>query len=119
MPVPFWSGVYGVVDSASSSASLLSSLEVSDTKVYDPLIRALLRTASHICEVVVLKSFDSATSYAWAAPGRKLVQIPETRYLRLRVWELCAQHSWISCTMPVPFCFGIHGLVDNHINAMV
>ena len=34
---------------------LLSSLELSDTKVYEPQIRALLGTASRFCEVVVLK----------------------------------------------------------------
>ena len=34
---------------------LLSSLELSDIKVYEPQIRALLGTASHFCEVVVLK----------------------------------------------------------------
>jgi len=39
----------------SSSALLLSSLELSDTKVYEPSIRALLGTASHFCEVVVLE----------------------------------------------------------------
>jgi len=37
------------------SSLLLSSLELSDTKVYEPQIRALLETASHFCEVVVLK----------------------------------------------------------------
>ena len=41
---------------ASSSSSLLSSLELSGTKVCEPEIRALLRTASHFCEKVVLKS---------------------------------------------------------------
>ena len=39
----------------SSSYLLLSSLELSDTKVYKPWIRALLGTAAHFCEVVVLK----------------------------------------------------------------
>ena len=34
---------------------LLSSLELRDTKVYEPQIRALLGTASHFCQVVVLK----------------------------------------------------------------
>ena len=34
---------------------LLSSLESSDSQVYEPSIRALLRTASHFCEVVVLE----------------------------------------------------------------
>ena len=37
-----------------SSSLLLSSLELSDTKVHEPSIRALLGTASHFCEVVVL-----------------------------------------------------------------
>jgi len=39
----------------SSSSLLLSNLELSDTKVYESEIRALLGTASHFCEVVVLK----------------------------------------------------------------
>jgi len=34
---------------ASSSSLLLSSLELSDTQVYEPYIRALLGTASHFC----------------------------------------------------------------------
>ena len=38
-----------------SASSLLSSLELSYTKVYEPLIRARLGTAAHFCEVVVLK----------------------------------------------------------------
>jgi len=46
-----------VVDASSSSSSslLLSSLELSDTPVYEPHTRALLGTDSHFCEVVVLK----------------------------------------------------------------
>ena len=39
-----------------SSFLLLSSLELSDTKVYEPQIRALLGTATHFCEAVVLRS---------------------------------------------------------------
>jgi len=39
----------------SSSSLLLSSLELSDKKVGEPRIRALIGTASHFCEVVVLK----------------------------------------------------------------
>ena len=38
-----------------SSPSLLSSLPLSDTHVYEPSIRSLLGTAAHFCEVVVLK----------------------------------------------------------------
>ena len=40
----------------SSSSLVLSSLELSDTKVYEPSIRARLGTASHFCEAVVLRS---------------------------------------------------------------
>ena len=36
---------------------LLSSLEFSDTQVYEPLTRALLGNASRFCEVVVFKCF--------------------------------------------------------------
>jgi len=41
--------------SSSLSSLLLPSLELSDTKVYEPSIRARLGTASHFCLVVVLK----------------------------------------------------------------
>ena len=41
--------------SVSSSSLLLSSLELSDTQVYAPQIRALLGTASHFCKAAVLK----------------------------------------------------------------
>ena len=42
----------------SSSSLLLSSLELSDKKVYEPYIRALLGTTSHSCEVVVLETLN-------------------------------------------------------------
>ena len=38
-----------------SASLLLSSLELSDTNVYEPYTRALLGTAAHFCQVVVLK----------------------------------------------------------------
>jgi len=38
-----------------SSSLLLSSLELSDTKVYEPELRALLGSAAHFCKVVDLK----------------------------------------------------------------
>ena len=34
---------------STSSFLLLSRLELSDTKVYEPYIRALLGTAAHVC----------------------------------------------------------------------
>ena len=40
---------------ASYFSLLLSSLKLSDTKVYEPDIRARLGTAAHSCKVVVLK----------------------------------------------------------------
>ena len=40
----------------SLSSFLLSSLELSDTNVYEPSIRALLGTATHFCAVVVFES---------------------------------------------------------------
>jgi len=40
---------------SSSSSLSLSSLELSDTKVYEPYIRAHRGTAAHFCEAVVLK----------------------------------------------------------------
>jgi len=40
---------------APPSSLLLSCLELGDTKVYEPQIRALLGTAAHFCEVVVLE----------------------------------------------------------------
>ena len=41
--------------SSSSSSLLLSSVELSDTKAYGPEIRALFGTASHFCQIIVLK----------------------------------------------------------------
>ena len=40
------------------------SLELSDAKLYEPYIRALLGTASHYCEAVVLKSIRSSQESA-------------------------------------------------------
>ena len=38
-----------------SSPLELSSLELSDTQIYEPYVRALLGTASYFCEIVVLE----------------------------------------------------------------
>ena len=45
----------GTAHPPSSSARLLSSLEFSDTTIYEPEIRALLETAPHFCWALVLK----------------------------------------------------------------
>ena len=52
--VPFLRGSGWGGEGCASSSLSLSSLEMSDAKVYEPSIRALLGTASHFCEVVVL-----------------------------------------------------------------
>jgi len=52
---PLGDSTFRKTQSGSSSSLLLSRLELSDTKVYEPQIRALLGTASHFCELVVLK----------------------------------------------------------------
>ena len=39
----------------SSLSVLLSSLELSTTTIYEPYMRALLGTAPHFCEAVVLE----------------------------------------------------------------
>ena len=57
--VGFIDNVFGVLwadAGASSSSLLLSSLELSDTQVYAPEIRALLGTAAHFYRLVVLRS---------------------------------------------------------------
>ena len=47
-------GLEGVgVEVSLSLSLLLSSLELSDTHVYEPYIRALLGTAAHLCKVVL------------------------------------------------------------------
>ena len=49
----------------SSSSSLLLILEMSETKVYEPQIRALLGTATHFCAVLVFKSRRCRFSRRW------------------------------------------------------
>ena len=68
-------GVYqggggGVLRQPSSSVLLLSSLEMSDTHVYEPLIRTLLGTASHFCEEVVLELRTPATTSVHRQPAQ-------------------------------------------------
>ena len=52
----------------SSSSLLLSSLELSDTKVYEPQIRALLGTASHFCRQNT--GFSTQSGPKTSAPGQ-------------------------------------------------
>jgi len=52
---------------SSSSSLLLSRLELSDTKVYEPQIRALLGTAAHFCEV-----YEPASEPLHISAGRGL-----------------------------------------------
>ena len=58
--------------SSSCSSILHSSLELSDTKVYVPQIRALLGAASHLCAEVVRKLRDVSIG---AAPSLKKIRV--------------------------------------------
>ena len=62
----------------SSSSLLLSSLELSDTTIYEPSIRAFLGTASHSCSVIVLKLrtflFGTALNLAEVAAERRYTE---------------------------------------------
>ena len=52
-----------------SSFPLLSSLELTDTKVHEPQIRALPGTASHFCKGVVLRLVCGVCTRAETRPG--------------------------------------------------
>jgi len=47
-------GIHKIFSLFFSSSLLLSSLEMSDTEVYEPEIRARLGPVAHFCEVVIL-----------------------------------------------------------------
>ena len=67
----FWSTLHDSRTQALFLSLLLSSLELSDTKDYEPYIRALLGTASHFCEVVALKSRTANAGYTFPTPAGK------------------------------------------------
>jgi len=66
----------------SSSSLLLSSLELSDTKVYEPQIRALLGTALHFCEVIVLKLRTAPIGTAHPLPAPEASGLTASPYTR-------------------------------------
>ena len=69
----WWQGPQGAQRMEGTLPSaLLSSLELRDTNVYEPSIRARLGTAAHFCEVVVLKCVArvAGTATARGARGR-------------------------------------------------
>ena len=69
-----------VAAQVSSSLSLLS-LELSDTQVYEPWIRALLGTASHFCEVVVTHT-RARVGHTQASVGHTHASVRHTQSLR-------------------------------------
>ena len=62
----------GVFVRSSSSTALLSSLELSDTKVYGPELRALLGTAAQSCKVVVRSRLSEAGAVMGPSEGDPL-----------------------------------------------
>ena len=76
---------------------LLSRLELSDTHVYEPSIRALHGIASHFCEVVVLKLAPSqvAEAGAWwqwgsTSLGAAARSLPHGTPSQVRIWQTSA-----------------------------
>ena len=86
---------FGKVNLPSSCAVLLSSLELSDTHVYDPSIRALVGTASHFCESVVLNIPRSC--YIDTTTSSRLLRKLTTLVIKCQLLVL-------SLTLPVPEC---------------
>ena len=75
----------GSEDLASSSSLLLSSLELSDATIYEPQIRALLETAPHFCQAVVL---EFRTVPLGTALNLRIIRVSRRVVgLGLRVWE--------------------------------
>ena len=60
-----------------SSSSILSSLKLSDTKVHEPQVRALLGTSAYLCRVVVLqlRSVSGRVEEEVYAPGATIVMV--------------------------------------------
>ena len=77
-----------------------SSLELSDTKVYEPYIRARLGTAAHFCEVVVLKLRTVPGATTSSGRWRRTATTPtatsfsrsfEMSFLRTSTWTRTAR----------------------------
>ena len=71
-----------------SYSLLLSSLDLSDKKVHEPKIRALLGTAAHFCEVVVLKLRTAAGKAEGRNVGVRLHSTGPCRPEGLGAWPL-------------------------------
>ena len=77
------------------SSLLLSSLELSDTTIYEPWIRALLGTASHFCEVgTFCILWSGRATRGWgrgrrgAACAIRVARCISTCALHFGVWEI-------------------------------
>ena len=88
---------FGEVDYFFFSSLLLSSLELSDAKVHEPLIRALLEAASPFCEAIVLKLLK--------VRHHVIVGIVSTSILLFRRSLL---HICLTITRVVQLCSNIH-----------
>ena len=62
--IPWLLPAENVSQPPSSSFLLLSSLELGDSNVYEPSVRARLRTTAHFCEVAGLKLPPMRLTYA-------------------------------------------------------
>ena len=80
-----------------SSSLLLSSLELSDRKVYEPQERALLGTASHFCEVALPRGITAAPRFYIGVTGGSDTHDPYTVWL-CRSARSC---SWYKLITPL------------------
>ena len=97
-----------------SSSSLISSLELSDTKVYETYTRDLLDTASQFCELIVLRSRNvpNGTTLSlrnlrvtcrggWQPDDWRVLSLPASRPLRPTVGDTVGTTTPFSVYHPI------------------
>ena len=86
-------------NAVSSSTLLRSSLELSDTQVYELWIWALLGTASHFCEVFALKSPETpfCTKFIRNCAQDETLDCSHFRWRRWLSWNFMDAHRSTKC----------------------
>ena len=93
-----------------SSSLLLSSLELSDTKVYEPQVRASLGTTAHVCRASGLIGYESVSWYAFLQSS--VCPVAERRGNRLtRVSALLPESHGQDLALTVSYDIGTHKTV--------
>jgi len=100
-----------ILPSSNFSYLLLSSLELSDTKVYEPSIRAHLDTAARFCEVSFLQVPKSSTKHQPQNATPPCLRAPPHRWgwaehENPQRWRRGCKHQGVRCSPP-PLGLGI------------